>query len=225
MPQTQFKEDDRVRHTAKPQWGVGTVLAVQATSHEGQPCQRVTVRFDQAGKKTLSTAFARLSLLENPQASPREGNAPSPTDSARSSPRPLASNPGNPGNPGNPATTPEPISADQIRARLISLPDSVSDPFRPLADRLGDTLDLYRFSPDDRSLLDWASIQTGLRDTLSILTRHDLEQQFGVFRVALDRHLRDLLEAARRAGLDVTDLIARAPAQAQHALRRINHGR
>ncbi len=215
MPQTVFQTDDRVRHTAKPEWGAGTVLSAQPATHDGEPCQRVTVRFDQAGKKTLSTAFARLALLDRAEGEP-PGSVPS-----RPGPRRGAG----PGADARKPGRPDPVSADVLRERLASLPESVADPFRSLEERLAETLGLYRFSAGDRTLLDWATIQTGVRDTLSTLTRHDLEQQFEVFRIRLDRHLRDLLENARRAGVDLRAMLADAPPGAQHALRRINHTR
>ena len=214
MPHILFQADDRVRHTAKPEWGTGVVISAQPATQNGEPCQRVTVRFDQAGKKTLSTAFARLALLDR-----AEGEPPQPAQKPIQKKAPITSPA-----PPRPDRS-DPVSADVLRERLASIPDSLSDPFRSLEDRLADTLALYKFSPDDRTLLDWAVIQTGVRDPLSTLTRHDLEQQHEVFRVRLDRHLRDLLENARRAKLDTRPMLADAPAGAQHALRRINHTR
>ncbi len=214
MPQILFQADDRVRHAAKPEWGAGTVLSAQPAMHNGEPCQRVTVRFDQAGKKTLSTAFARLALLDRAEGEPPQP-IQKPAKKGVSTPAPSPRKP----------ERPDPVSADVLRDRLATIPDALSDPFRSIEDRLADTLALYKFSPDDRTLLDWATIQTGVRDPLSTLTRHDLEQQFEVFRIRLDRHLRDLLENARRAKLDIRTLLADAPPGAQHALRRINHAR
>ncbi|MBZ0171416.1 MAG: DUF3553 domain-containing protein [Phycisphaerales bacterium] len=212
MPGTDFQTHDRVRHAGKPDWGVGIVLSVQRATHEGRPCQRLTVRFDQAGKKTISTAFADLRPLDLRPAPTRP--APRKRRPASPAPAPVPSPP--PEAPGSP---------EEIRTLLVALPNRLSDPFRPLSDRLTDTLDMYQFEQESRTLLDWASIQTGLRDTLSILSRHELEHAFGVFRIALDRHLKVLLVESRRAGLDVSDLIAPAPSAAHQALRRINHPR
>ena len=55
-----LKPGDRVRHAGRPEWGVGAVQSTEASAHEGKPCQRVTVRFEREGLKTLSTAFADL---------------------------------------------------------------------------------------------------------------------------------------------------------------------
>ncbi|USN99550.1 MAG: DUF3553 domain-containing protein [Phycisphaeraceae bacterium] len=211
-----FNPNDRVRHAGKPEWGTGIVLTAQNISHEGKPCQRLTVRFDQAGKKTVSTAFADLRPLGNPAkeqpvATPEKTPARKPTAAPVSAPEP----------PPNE----ESLSSEEIRARLVALPEEISDPFRKVEERLQETLSLYRYDPESRALLDWATAQTGLRDTLSVLSRHELEQQFGVFRIGLDRHLRDLLAEAKRAGVDAARCLAAAPAAAQQALRRINHGR
>lgn len=55
---------DRVRHAGKPEWGNGQVTAAEAVVQDGRACQRITVRFDRVGLKTLSTAFADLRPAE-----------------------------------------------------------------------------------------------------------------------------------------------------------------
>lgn len=60
MPQTPFKAGDRVVHQAKPEWGVGEITRADHASHEGKPCQRLTVRFDRVGPKTITTAIAGI---------------------------------------------------------------------------------------------------------------------------------------------------------------------
>ena len=57
------------------------------------------------------------------------------------------------------------------------------------------------------------------------VSRHELEQHFTNFRIRLDRHLKSLLDEARRTRVDTRPIIANAPAPAQHALRRINPAR
>lgn len=228
-----FKPNDKLRHAGKPEWGVGVVLAAQQASHEGKPCQRLTVRFDNAGKKTITTAFADLrpfdpaqSLPQNPLQDTTLAPARAP-DQPRPRPAPASSKPTNHTHHADDAnhaaeSFPDPASA---RRRLAAIPDAASDPFLPLPARLRETLNLYQFEPQNRSLLDWASIQSGLRDPLSQFSRHELEQHFQTFRINLDRHLKDLLADARKAGLDTAPFLAAAPAPAHHALRRINPNR
>ncbi|MEM1329691.1 MAG: DUF3553 domain-containing protein [Planctomycetota bacterium] len=55
-----FAIGEKLRHTSKPEWGLGSVTAAQPQTHEGTPVQRLTIRFERAGLKTLSTAFAKL---------------------------------------------------------------------------------------------------------------------------------------------------------------------
>lgn len=218
-----FKPNDKLRHAGKPEWGVGVVLAAQQDSHEGKPCQRLTVRFDNAGKKTITTAFADLRPFESSQIPPQTTPRP-PARSANGAPSlPPPSHHHHDDDANHAAESfPDPASA---RRRLAAVPEAATDPFLPLPARLRETLGLYRFEPQNRSLLDWASIQSGLRDPLSQFSRHELEQHFQTFRINLDRHLKDLLTDARKAGLDTAPFLAAAPAPAHHALRRINPNR
>ena len=55
-----FKFGDRVRHPARPEWGEAVVTASQGVTHEGKPCQRLTLRFDRVGIKTLLTSAVAL---------------------------------------------------------------------------------------------------------------------------------------------------------------------
>jgi hypothetical protein len=212
MP-TEFQPNDKIQHPGKPEWGVGTVLSVQRATHEGAPCQRLSVRFDGAGRKTINTGFAKLTLLsERPEPVPA-------TSPKAGTPRP------------SPAPAPQPTSQErqpdktEVAQKLAQLPDLLVDPFRDLDSRLAGTLACYRYRPGDRTLLEWATAQTGLTDPLSILSRHELEEHFTNYRIRLDRHLKGLLDEARRARLDTRPIIAGAPAEAHHALRRVNPGR
>ena len=51
--------------TGKAEWGEGVVTGAQPATQDGKPCQRVTVRFDRAGIKTLSTALAPLQHVQD----------------------------------------------------------------------------------------------------------------------------------------------------------------
>ena len=60
MPQIEFKFGDRVVHSLRPEWGTGVVTQAQSTIIDGKPAQRLTLRFDRAGLKTLSSPPAEL---------------------------------------------------------------------------------------------------------------------------------------------------------------------
>ena len=65
-----WKRGDELRHGGRPEWGVGTIERVEASVVEGRACQRLAVRFDRIGLKTLSTAFAQLERADaEPQTS------------------------------------------------------------------------------------------------------------------------------------------------------------
>ena len=210
MP-TDFEPNEKIQHPGKPEWGVGTVLAVQKANHEGQPCQRLTVRFAGAGKKTLNTAFADLTRLEA---------KPQPKEPVKK-PRPAGAAQPVPERPEPERTEPAPDPA-VLAEKLAQLPDPLVDPFRDLEKRLNATLASYRFQPGDRTLLEWATSQTGIADPLSVMSRHEIEEHFTNYRIRLDRHLKGLLDEARKMRLDTRPILSDAPAGAQQALRRIN---
>jgi len=64
------KLGDRVQHPTKPEWGVGQVVTVQPATQDGRPCQRLQIRFDRAGMKTITTAFVELRPVADHHASP-----------------------------------------------------------------------------------------------------------------------------------------------------------
>ncbi|MBZ0173299.1 MAG: DUF3553 domain-containing protein, partial [Phycisphaerales bacterium] len=65
MGEAVWKSGDRVVHTTRPEWGLGRVLSATSIREDGQDAQRLTVRFDRAGTKTLSTAVARLAQADS----------------------------------------------------------------------------------------------------------------------------------------------------------------
>lgn len=220
---TEFSPNDQVQHPGKPEWGTGIVLTTQQASHEGKPCQRLTVRFSAAGKKTINTAFASLARLGGTEPNP---SAPAQSKPARATSKTPSRTPAPPRERPTPAPPPDKAV---LTERLATLPHGLADPFRGIEERLADTVLAYRYRPGDRSLLEWAVAQTGVADPLSILGRHELEEQYATFRIRLDRHLKALLEEARRARIEPRPIINAAPpearAEVQHALRRINPGR
>lgn len=172
MAHQRWNAGDRIVHTARPEWGVGCVLTTTSIRHDGEDAQQLKIRFDRAGTKTISTAVASLAPAEGASRPASEGPS---TATAESAPTPA-----------------------ELLQRLVRIPDSASDPFRPLASRLEATTALYRFEPTGGLLLDWAASQTGLADPLSTLSRSDLEEAFGRFRTNLDSHLFALVSQARR---------------------------
>jgi hypothetical protein len=151
------------------------VLSATRIREEGKEAQRLTVRFERAGTKTLSTVVARLAQADSV---PVEVFAAA----AREEDEPIG----------------QKLNRAELAARLAALPEAAADPFRPLTRRLEATVGLYRFDSQGRSLLDWAAAQTGLADPLSAWSRHDLEEGFARFRQTLDAHLAKLVAQARR---------------------------
>jgi hypothetical protein len=200
MPPTEWKLGDRLMHAGRPEWGIGEVRAAESTVQDGTRCQRLTVRFERAGVKTLSTAFADLrpaSEMPALEPAPEEGG----------------------GWLGQ-------AEQGDIVARLTQIPEPATDPFRSKRARLEATLGLYRFSGGGSSILDWASMQTGLKDPLSRFSRHELEGAFERFKVALDNHLKRLVQELKREDPGAIDELANAaPPQAKQALKRVNAGR
>ncbi len=203
MTTRQWSFGDRVIHTLKPEWGAGLVTIATGTMHEGRACQSLTIRFERAGVKTISTAFANLVSAED---HPGLLNAHASTSSD---------------------TLDDPLSAkmdaDDAKAAMLRLSDDARDPFTSLAQRFEATVRLYRFEPSGRGLLDWAAIQTGLADPMSRFNRHELERYFQQWTVVRDTHLKKLVQDYRKA--DATGLQAalrKAPASLQQALRRLD---
>jgi hypothetical protein len=196
MPSKDWSKGDCVVHATKPEWGSGEVLLAESFSHEGRPCQRLTIRFARAGTKTISTAFADLRPASDMPYLPQPKH-----------------------------DEPDPIAQIAVGASveelMTKLPDRATDPFTSLRQRLAATLDLYRFTDTGGMLLDWAAIQTGLKDPLSRFSRHELEQWFSRFRMEVDNHLRRLVKDVRRQDPQAIDAaFATANPAAKQALRR-----
>lgn len=212
MSITQWSYGDRVVHAAKPEWGHGIITAAASTLHEGKPCQRVTVRFDRAGIKILSTAIAELrTVIVQPAEAPVAVAAPPTPDD-----QPATTDGGWLGS----VKTASPTEA------LLKMPPATTDPFTTLAARLRATLALFRFNDSGAALLDWAAAQTGMKDPLSVFSRHELEQAYRRFTFVRDEHLRKLMNDARRQDPSILSSVSReAPAAAQQAMRRIDASR
>lgn len=200
MSDTQWSYGDRVVHTAKPEWGTGLITGVRQDRHNGQPCLSVTVRFERAGVKTLSTAFATLASAKDQSAlQPDRHEDPF-----------LAA-----------------MQQQQDPAELLeSIPENCSDPFQSVEQRIQETAKLYRFSGSGGPLLDWAVSQTGLDDPLTRFSRHELERHFERFAVERDRHLASLVVQLRRAkSQNLQRVLGSLPPEAQHVLQRADRTR
>jgi Protein of unknown function (DUF3553) len=190
---------DRVVHTGRPEWGVGEVRAAKGVIDAGDSSQLLTVRFERGGIKTLSTAIAEL---REPSQVALSENAP-PPDAVTAA-----------------------LDATEIDRRFSTLPDLSTDPFKSRRLRLESSLGLYRFSGTGSSLLDWAAMQTGMKDPLSRFSRHDLEHQFQRFSHALDQHVRKLVQELKREDAQaLSQVLSSAPPEAKRALRRYDTSR
>lgn len=215
---------DKVVHTGRPEWGAGTVTAAMSTTQDGRACQSLTVRFERAGTKTLSTAYAVLMPASDAASLPPAPVAPS---------APPAK-PG-PGKPEAPTLDSDDLeflarlrggTTGEVRERMTRLPEPATDPFSTPVGRLKATLNLYKFTPTGASLLDWAAVQSGLSDPLSRFNRHELEQFFQQFVVVRDAHLKKLvLDMKKQDPAGLASAVAGAPPAAQQLLRRFDGGR
>lgn len=200
MPAKDWSKGDNIVHTGKPEWGSGQVLSAENFVHEGKPAQRLTIRFARAGTKTISTAFAELRPASDmPRMLETQEEEPDPLQKVA-------------------------LSAN-VEELMTTLPDRATDPFSSLKARLTATLDLYRFTESGGALLDWAAIQTGLKDPLSRFNRAELEQWFGKFKVELDNHLRKLTRDIRRQEPGLLEAAATGATPAARAALRRAEGR
>jgi Protein of unknown function (DUF3553) len=217
MQTKKWSKGERVIHATKPEWGHGEVVEAQSTSQDGKPCQRLVVKFSRAGTKTVSTAFADLRAA---------GESPILASLARQAPeqdRPTSSN----GHDGDlMLDTALDAALNNPIEMMTRLPDSVTDPFLSLRKRALAALALYKFGESPSGLLDWAAVQTGLKDPMTRFNRHELEEYFVRFKITLDAHLKRLLKDVRKQepGL-LPELQAAASPAGQQALRRADMGR
>lgn len=211
MPVTVLKQGDKVRHPKRPEWGVGEVTRIEMITRDGQPDQRAWVRFPSVGLKTLLVSVA----------------APEPVDVNAAD---LAAR-------LHAQTTLVDVEArreggwlGEIAKKrpeeiMCSLPPRATDPFLSVAKRLENTLSLYRFGPSGTGLIEWAVAQSGLDDPLSRFSRHELEQFHQRWRFELDAHAGRLLQELRRERQPIEPLLARAPAAAVAAIKRLQQSR
>jgi hypothetical protein len=201
-------------------------MSAEGQLHEGKPCQRLTIRFSRGGLKTISTAFADLRPASEaplamfakrfaaaPEEPVRNGKSRDDTDDLR-------------GNGESEPTMQDVLDRAASLEALQKLPENINDPFVPIMKRVQATLDLYKLWDKPAGVLDWATIQTGLRDPMSMMSRHELEAQMDRFRISLDGHLKKILKDARREDAKAVDVaLAQCGPAAKAALRRVDIGR
>jgi hypothetical protein len=237
MTTREWSYGDKVVHTGKPEWGIGLVTGASGAVHEGKPCQRVVVRFERAGVKTLSTAFAELKpASEAPAlalAEPVEVAGGHDAVHAHANGVKVGNGGTASGNGGGSVTAEngeggwlEKAGAPSATEVMTRLPDATTDPFATLVLRLKATIALYRFTDSGGSLLDWAAAQSGLKDPLSRFSRHELEQLFRRFCFVRDEHLKRLvLDLKKQDAATLQQILRAAPAPVQQALKRLDVGR
>jgi hypothetical protein len=222
MSGTVWVKGDLIVHSARPEWGQGKVLSAETALHEGKQCQRLTIRFERAGTKTLSTAFAEL----KPAAGAFAAVVTVPeveAGVAAAVAKPVLRRVVVEAETGADAPSLDPLTLAKVMTRL---PEHVKDPFIALRKRVAGTLDLYRFSESGGALLDWAASQTGLKDPLSKFSRHELESWFQRFRMDVDNHLRKLARELRKTEPTAIDELFNAASPAgKQAMRRADFGR
>lgn len=199
MPDTssRFQFGDRVAHSSRPEWGVGVVTSAQPANFEGKPCQRLAIRFERVGLKTVLTGAAPITAAT--QAAIPEAGA------------------------SDEAAAVDGVSDAQAEQIMARLPEPCVDPFASAASRLKATLEVYRFTPTGGSLVDWAAAQSGLADPLSRFNRHQLEHFFQRFARNRDQHLKQLvLEMKRSSPAELAQGLASAPSGAKDVVRRLN---
>ncbi len=210
MSDRKFEFGDRVRHARRPEWGIGSIVKAEETHVNGEHAQRLSVRFPNAGLKTISTSHAELQLVTE------EAGAVNGTDEGH----PLSG-----WDRVNEGDWLGDVAQRKLDEVMVSIASEVRDPFNSLRQRLAACLQLYRFQRDGRSLIDWAVAQSGLDDPLSRFTRHELEQLFDRWATNRDAQLQRLLQEARSDPATVQDLIQSAPPAAADAVTRHLHAR
>lgn len=210
MSDRKFEFGDRVRHARRPEWGIGSVVKAELVTVDGDRTQRVSVRFPNAGLKTLSTSHAELQLIDQ-QASPNGAG-----DDAEL----LAG-----WERMDETDWLAPVVRRKVDEAMVALSSEVRDPFQSLPKRFALFLDLYRFERTGRSLVDWAIAQSRISDPLSRFTRHELEALFDRWAANRDKYLHRLIQEARSDPAMARAVVASASPAAREAVRRLTNER
>lgn len=203
-----FEFGDRVRHGTRPEWGEGTVTKVEPLPADHGGGTRVSVRFQNAGLKTLHTGQVDIFRLDDAgEKTASQGHCESPAAA-------LLSDLDEDHWLGE-------VNRRKLDSAMIALPESVRDPFANPESRLTTILDLYRFDDAEHGLIEWSRAQTDLDDPMSIFSRQELEQFFERWCYERDAFLARFLEELGETSTDVDALRERIPAGVRGAIRRV----
>ena len=205
MQTTSFKIGEKVRHSKRPEWGVGSISKIEVITRDGRPDRRIWIRFPTAGEKTV---LASMAELEHVESAPMAAGQTLADVHARADTGWLGE-----------------ISKRKPEDLMVALPDAATDPFIPLRRRIQNALGLYRFDGSGAKLIEWAIAQSGLNDPMSRFSRHELEQFFQRWRFALDAQLGKLIQEARREPGALDEASRGAPPAGLAALKRISQFR
>jgi hypothetical protein len=197
-----FTVGERVRHPRRPEWGLGNVQRIETTTVGAKRDQRLWIRFDNAGLKTILASAADLE-----RAATISGH-----DEHTLVSRELS---------GETGWLAE-ISKRKPEEAMTALAPQASDPFIPALRRLEYVLNLYRFDTSGAKLIDWAVAQSGLGDPLTRFTRPELERFFADWAIERDAQLNRLLQdqELRNDPAAVRAVVESALPAAQSAARR-----
>ncbi len=205
MSVKRFEYGEQIRHMQRPEWGVGQVMRVEDLRVDGAASQRLTIRFANAGRKTLSTAHAPLERLEGENGTAAHDTGEDTLASIDADSNMLG----------------ESAKKERIRDVMTRLPLEIRDPFSTMSRRVRLTFGLFRFDRSGRGRIDWAVAQSGLSDPLSRYSRQELEAYFERWARERDIHLGKILESCREEPRLLDDQLEKAPAGARAAVQRL----
>ena len=168
-----YSAGDLVRHTKRPEWGVGHITRVEPSTFAGKSSFRVTIRFEGCGLKVLNVPPAPIELDKVSTTSTCIDE--SAIDSIDSSSSQFGVD-----------------SSIKIKEFMVKLPDICTDPFRSKKERFISTLELFRFDNDPHGLLNWSRSQTMLSDPMTRFNRMELESFFNQWKSVRDLYFIDL---------------------------------
>ncbi len=198
-----FASGDRVRNTARPEWGIGLVhRAVDVPGAKGST-QRLTIRFPNVGQKTLNAAVAPLVHADAVLSNGSSEEINNPFDEAHAD------------------GWLKDVAAQKVEEHMTVLPMEATDPFSSPESRLRHTLALFRFEHTPRGLIDWAVAQSQLDDPLARFSRHELETFFERWEQVREAALRANLKEALAAGVDLAAVLGQAAPAARDSVRRL----
>lgn len=208
-----YQFGDKVLHTKRPEWGIGSVSKVEESLINGERAQRLTIRFPNAGLKTIVAATGNglspdLKKIEDNSQAHVNGEA-TPSDSSVEQWMRMSQ-----------SEWLNPLAQRKIREAMTRVPEDCTDAFISLRRRLTNTFALYKFDKSGRGLIDWAVAQSGLDDPLSRFTRQELEQLFDRWASEREAHLAKLLHSTHDDKALLREALAEAPRSAQAAVKK-----